>query len=188
MSKHKVIVKRLNAIQSLGAMDLICTDKTGTLTIDKIVLEEHLNVFGVADDEVLKWAYLNSFHQTGLVNLMYKAVMSHVEIHDYLKVEEDYIKIDEIPFDFQRRRLSVILEQKNGKHLLIAKGAFKEMLDLCSHSFDPGKDRQLHIEQDEVVVMDETMRKRVLETSIALNEKDCAFCCSPFGNLMETVL
>ena len=109
MSKHKVIVKRLNAIQNLGAMDMLCTDKTGTLTLDKIVHTKHLNVMGLEDFEVLKWAYLNSFHQTGLVNLMDKAVLDHVEIHDYLKVEEDFEKIDELPFDFQRRRMSVIL-------------------------------------------------------------------------------
>lgn len=171
MSKHKVIVKRLNAIQNLGAMDMLCTDKTGTLTMDKIVLEEHLNVFGVADNEVLKWAYLNSYHQTGLVNLMDKAVLNHVEIHDYLKVEKDFVKVDEIPFDFQRRRLSVILEQKNGKHLLISKGAVEEMIDLCTHCFYPGKNRQLHTERDEIVKMDEAMREKVLETSTALNEK-----------------
>lgn len=171
MSKHKVIVKRLNAIQNIGAMDMLCTDKTGTLTIDKIVLTEHLNVHGVEDYEVLKWAYLNSFHQTGLRNLMDKAVLEHVELHDYLKVEEDFTKIDEIPFDFQRRRMSIILKQKNGKHLLICKGAVEEMLDLCSYSFDPGDDHQLHIEQDEVVPMDDTMRAKVLETSTKLNEK-----------------
>ena len=171
MSKHKVIVKRLNAIQNIGAMDLLCTDKTGTLTIDKIVLEQHLNVFGVEDDEVLKWAYLNSYHQTGLMNLMDKAVLEHVELNDYLKVKEYFEKVDEIPFDFQRRRMSIILKQKNGKHLLICKGAVEEMLDLCSHSFDPGEDRKLHIEQDEVMVMTEAMRANVLETSTRLNEK-----------------
>lgn len=171
MSKHKVIVKRLNAIQNLGAMDMLCTDKTGTLTLDKIVLEQHLNAFGVADDEVLKWAYLNSFHQTGLANLMDKAVLEQVQIEDYIKVEEDFEKIDEIPFDFLRRRMSVILKQKNGKHLLIAKGAVEEMIDLCTHSFDPGEDRQLHIEQDEIVVMDEAMREKILEISTELNEK-----------------
>ncbi|MDD2198085.1 MAG: magnesium-translocating P-type ATPase, partial [Bacteroidales bacterium] len=123
------------------------------------------------DYEVLKWAYLNSFHQTGLVNLMDKAVLDHVEIHDYLKVEEDFKKIDEIPFDFLRRRMSVILKQKNGKHLMISKGAVEEMLDLCTHSFDPGEDRKLHIEEDEVVVLDDEMRKNVLETTSALNAK-----------------
>lgn len=171
MSKHKVIVKRLNAIQNIGAMDLLCTDKTGTLTLDKIVLSQHLNVYGLEDYEVLKWAYLNSFHQTGLVNLMDKAVLEHVEIHEYLKVEKDFEKIDEIPFDFQRRRMSVILKQKNGKHLLICKGAVEEVVGLCTHSFDPGEDRQLHIEKDEIVAMDNPMRKKVLETSSALNKK-----------------
>lgn len=171
MSKHKVIVKRLNAIQNIGAMDLLCTDKTGTLTIDKIVLAQHLNVFGIEDDEVLKWAYLNSFHQTGLVNLMDKAVLEHVEVKEYLKVEEHYVKVDEIPFDFQRRRMSIILKQKNTKHLLICKGAVEEMLDLCTHSFYPGENRQLHIQQDEVMVMTDEMRKGVLETATKLNEK-----------------
>lgn len=169
MSKHKVIVKRLNAIQNLGAMDMLCTDKTGTLTLDKIVLSKHLNVLGLEDFEVLKWAYLNSFHQTGLVNLMDKAVLDHVEIHDYLKVEEDFIKIDEIPFDFLRRRMSVILKQKNGKHLMISKGAVEEMIDLCKYSFNPGEDRQLHIEKDDVVELDAEMRKKVLETTSKLN-------------------
>jgi Mg2+-importing ATPase len=97
------------------------------------------------------------------------AVLEHVELHDYLKVEKDFEKIDEIPFDFERRRMSVILEQKNGKHLLICKGAVEEMLDLCTHSFHPGEDRELHIEQDEVVVMDDAMRQNVLDTASRLN-------------------
>lgn len=171
MSKHKVVVKRLNAIQNLGAMDMLCTDKTGTLTIDKIVLAQHLNVHGIEDDEVLKWAYLNSYHQTGLVNLMDKAVLEHVELNDYLKVEEHFVKVDEIPFDFQRRRMSIILKQKNGKHLLICKGAVEEMLDLCTHSFDPGEDRQLHVGQDEVIPLSAQMRKEILATSTRLNQK-----------------
>lgn len=171
MSKHKVIVKRLDAIQNIGAMDVLCTDKTGTLTLDKIVLEKHLNVLGFEDDEVLKWAYMNSFHQTGLKSLMDKAILEHIELHDYLKVEEQYIKADEIPFDFQRRRMSVILKKHNGKHLLICKGAVEEMLELCSHAFDPGEDRSLHIENDLAVPMDETMRATVLNTSKKMNEE-----------------
>ncbi len=171
MSKRKVIVKRLNSIQNIGAMDILCTDKTGTLTLDKIVLEKHLNVFGIEDNEVLKWAYLNSFHQTGLKNLLDKAVLEHIELHDYLKVEEYFLKVDEIPFDFQRRRMSVILKMRNGKHLLICKGAVEEMLELCSTAFDPGEDRSLHIESDKVVPMDETMRDIVLNTSQKLNEE-----------------
>lgn len=171
MSKRKVIVKRLNSIQNIGAMDILCTDKTGTLTLDKIVLEKHLNVLGVEDDEVLKWAYLNSFHQTGLKNLLDKAVLEHIELHDYLKVEEYFIKVDEIPFDFQRRRMSVILKMRNGKHLLICKGAVEEMLELCNSTFDPGDDRSLHIENDKVVPMDVSMRDVVLRTSKKMNEE-----------------
>ncbi|MGF7229779.1 magnesium-translocating P-type ATPase [Arachidicoccus sp.] len=171
MSKRKVIVRRLNAIQNIGAMDILCTDKTGTLTMDKIVLERHLNVFGDSDDEVLKWAYLNSYHQTGLKNLLDAAVLEHTELHDYLKVEEYFQKIDEIPFDFQRRRMSVILERHNGKHLLICKGAVEEMLDLCTQVFDPGEDRQLHIENDRVIPLDQKARAMVLKTSKTLNEE-----------------
>lgn len=171
MSKRKVIVKRLNSIQNIGAMDILCTDKTGTLTLDKIVLEKHLNVFGMEDDEVLKWAYLNSFHQTGLKNLLDKAVLEHIELHDYLKVEEHFVKVDEIPFDFQRRRMSVILKMRNGKHLLICKGAVEEMLELCNSTFDPGDDRNLHIENDKVVPMDKNMRNIVLHTSKRMNEE-----------------
>ncbi|KFF17500.1 magnesium ABC transporter ATPase [Chryseobacterium piperi] len=171
MSKRKVIVKRLNSIQNIGAMDILCTDKTGTLTLDKIVLEKHLNVHGVEDDEVLKWAYLNSFHQTGLKNLLDKAVLEHIELHDYLKVEEKFLKVDEIPFDFQRRRMSVILKMHNGNHLLICKGAVEEMLELCSRTFDPGDNRNLHIENDKTVPMDDAMRKIVLKTSKKMNEE-----------------
>ncbi|EEI90270.1 magnesium-importing ATPase [Sphingobacterium spiritivorum ATCC 33300] len=171
MSKRKVIVKRLNAIQNIGAMDVLCTDKTGTLTMDKIVLEKHLNVYGAEDDEVLKWAYLNSYHQMGLKNLLDKAVLEHVELHDYLKVEEHYVKIDEIPFDFQRRRMSVVLKNANGCHLLICKGAVEEMLSLCTHTFDPGEDRSIHTEQDNIVQMNDTMRDQVMRTARKLNEE-----------------
>jgi len=170
MSKRKVIVKRLNAIQNIGAMDILCTDKTGTLTMDKIVLERYLNVYGTEDNEVLKWAYLNSFHQTGLKNLLDVAVLDHVEINDVLKVQESFVKVDEIPFDFQRRRMSVILEQ-NHKHLLICKGAVEEVLDLCSFAFDPGEDKQLHIERDNVIPMDAKMRETILTTTQKLNEE-----------------
>jgi len=169
MSKRKVIVKRLNAIQNIGAMDVLCTDKTGTLTIDKIVLERHLNVLGEEDEEVLQWAYLNSYHQTGLKSLLDVAVLEHGELHDSLKVE-DYHKVDEIPFDFQRRRMSVILEHHH-KHLLICKGAVEEMLDLCPRVFDPGEDLQLQIDSDDIIPLDDEMRKTILDTSKKLNKE-----------------
>jgi P-type Mg2+ transporter len=170
MSKRKVIVKRLNAIQNIGAMDILCTDKTGTLTLDKIVLERHLNVLGEEDDEILKWAYLNSYYQTGLKNLLDRAVLDHIELHDTLRVEESFRKVDEIPFDFQRRRMSVILErQTDHKHLLVCKGAVEEMLDNCSHAFDPGEDLQLQIETDKIIPMDPQTRETILRTSKRLN-------------------
>lgn len=171
LSKRKVIVKRLNAIQNIGAMDVLCTDKTGTLTLDKIVLEKHLNVFGIDDDEVLKWAYLNSYHQTGLKNLLDVAVLEHSKIHECLNVEEQYTKVDEIPFDFERRRMSVVLKKANGKHILICKGAVEEILNLCSSSFDPGEDRSLHIEEDNIVPMDAQMRQTVLDLSQKMNQE-----------------
>ncbi len=171
MSKRKVVVKRLNAIQNIGAMDVLCTDKTGTLTLDKIVLERYLNVYGNDDDEVLKWAYLNSFHQTGLKSLLDVAVLQHVELYKELKVDEDYIKVDEIPFDFQRRRMSVILEeQKNDKHLLICKGAVEEMLNVCSFAIDPGEDNYIQFETDEIIPLDDALKAKIIDITHRLNE------------------
>ncbi|MGH1519406.1 magnesium-translocating P-type ATPase [Chryseobacterium sp. JK1] len=169
MSKKKVIVKRLNAIQNIGAMDVLCTDKTGTLTLDKIVLETHLNVRGIEDDEVLKWAYLNSFHQTGLKNLLDQAVLDHAEVHHLLKADELYLKVDEIPFDFERRRMSVILNTSQGKHLMISKGAVEEMLSLCQYALDPGEDHSLHIENDNIVPLNDAMKQQIIKMSEKLN-------------------
>lgn len=170
MSKNKVIIKRLNAIQNIGAMDTLCTDKTGTLTLDKVVLERHLNIYGESDEEVLKWTYLNSYHQTGLKSLLDVAILNHIELHDSLKADEAYKKIDEIPFDFQRRRMSVILERSDGSHLLICKGAVEEMLQLCSRAYDPGEDRQLQIDTDEILPIDEKTRNHIKKMSKELNE------------------
>src|SRR5574344_1821259 len=171
MSKDKVIIKRLNAIQNIGAMDTLCTDKTGTLTLDKVVLERHLNIYGESDEEVLKWTYLNSYHQTGLKSLLDVAILEHSELHDLLKADEEYKKVDEIPFDFQRRRMSVILERTDGSHLLICKGAVEEMLRICPHAYDPGDDRQLQIDTDLVIPMDEKIRNHILTMSRQLNEE-----------------
>ncbi len=171
MSKRKVVVKRLNAIQNIGAMDILCTDKTGTLTMDKIVLQKHLNVFGYDDKEVLKWAYLNSFYQTGLKNLLDVAVLEHADVHASVKDGKDYKKIDEVPFDFERRRMSVILEGPNHRHLLICKGAVEEIIDLCSYAYDPGENNTVEIDTDSIVPMDEKMRQIVLNRTKELNEE-----------------
>jgi len=132
MSRKKVIVKRLNAIQNFGAMDVLCTDKTGTLTQGKIVLEKHLDVYGEPSDKVLHFGYLNSFYHTGLKNLLDKAVLAHEELKEHLQANDNYKKIDEIPFDFVRRRLSVVMEDKAGMNTLICKGAVEEVLSLCT--------------------------------------------------------
>jgi Mg2+-importing ATPase len=133
MSKKKVIVKRLNAIQNFGAMDVLCTDKTGTLTQDRVVLKRHLDLQGKDSDRVLEYAYLNSFHQSGLKNLLDVAVLKHVELDEKLKVDEQFSKIDEIPFDFERRRMSVVLKRGDDAHILICKGAVEEVFAACKY-------------------------------------------------------
>ena len=132
MARKKVIVKRLNAIQNFGAMDVLCTDKTGTLTQGKIVLEKHLDPLGNPSEKVLHYGYLNSYHHTGLKNLLDEAILDHEELKDRLKANEKYRKIDEIPFDFVRRRMSVVIEDETGLNTLICKGAVDEILSLCA--------------------------------------------------------
>ncbi len=134
MSRRKVIVKRLNAIQNLGAMNVLCTDKTGTLTEDRVVLEKHVNLDGGKDVRVLELAYLNSYHQTGLKNLLDRAVLEHAELTHELDVLQHSVKVDEVPFDFTRRRMSVVVARGPGQHLLICKGAVEETLDVCTHA------------------------------------------------------
>lgn len=126
MSKKDVIVKRLNSIQNFGAMNVLCTDKTGTLTLDKIVLEKHCDVVRQEDDDVLKLAFINSYYQTGLKNILDRAILKH----EKLKIE-NYVKIDEIPFDFSRKMMSVIVGLE-GKHVFIAKGAPEEIFKRCT--------------------------------------------------------
>jgi Mg2+-importing ATPase len=129
MSRRKVVVKRLDAIQNLGAMDVLCTDKTGTLTLDRIVLERHLDLDGDDNDDVLAYGWLNSHFQTGLRNLMDKAVLAH---RDLEHLAQRYAVVDEIPFDFQRRRMSVVLSDGAGGELLVCKGAVEEMLAISA--------------------------------------------------------
>jgi Mg2+-importing ATPase len=135
MAKKKVIVKRLNSIQNFGAMDVLCTDKTGTLTQDKVLLEKYVDALGNENLRVLKYAYLNSFYQTGLKNLLDRAILDHAEVKTELGLEKHYQKLDEIPFDFNRKRMSVVVEKKTEtsvRHILICKGALEEIYNLCS--------------------------------------------------------
>jgi Mg2+-importing ATPase len=138
MSKKKVIVKKLNSIQNFGAMDVLCTDKTGTLTIDHVILELHCDVFKNESEEVLRDAYLISHFQTGLKNVLDRAVLKHRGLHSELQVEQ-YRKVDEIPFDFSRRMMSVAIEHANGERQLLTKGAPEAVFAKCSHFESEGE-------------------------------------------------
>jgi Mg2+-importing ATPase len=132
MAKKDVIVKRLNAIQNFGAIDVLCTDKTGTLTQDKVILERHTDIYGDENEKVLEFAWLNSYHQTGLRNLLDVAVLDAVNADTVQHLHAEYTLVDEVPFDFTRRRMSVIVKDRTGKHFLISKGAVAETLAVCT--------------------------------------------------------
>jgi Mg2+-importing ATPase len=138
MSKKKVIVKRLNSIQNFGAMDVLCTDKTGTLTIDHVILEIHCDVFKNESEEVLRDAYLISHFQTGLKNVLDRAVLKYTELHRELSVDK-YNKVDEIPFDFSRRMMSVVVEGPDGVRQLLTKGAPESVFKKCTHFESAGE-------------------------------------------------
>lgn len=133
MSKKKTIVKRLSAIQTFGEMNILCTDKTGTLTEDEIILEKYMDVNGNESKKTLKHAFLNSYFQTGLKNLIDVAIILRAEKENMNVLKETYIREDEIPFDFSRRRMSVVLKDENGKRQLITKGAVDEVMSICSY-------------------------------------------------------
>jgi Mg2+-importing ATPase len=138
MSRKKVIVKRLNSIQNLGAMDVLCTDKTGTLTLDRVILEQHCDVVRHEDDGVLAMAYLNSHFQTGLRNVLDRAILQFKDVHEKVSVP-DHAKIDEIPFDFSRKRMSVVVRTPEGVRRLICKGATEAVFQCCDRFELEGK-------------------------------------------------
>ncbi|MFY9531976.1 MAG: magnesium-translocating P-type ATPase [Candidatus Acidiferrales bacterium] len=146
MSRKKVIVKRLNSIQNFGGMDVLCTDKTGTLTEDRVVLMRHCNVAGRESDDVLLDGYLISYFQTGLKNLLDRAILDSSDFHEKAVVEK-YKKLDEIPFDFTRRMMSVLVEDPEGKSILLTKGAPEEVFLHCSHFELDGKLSGMDAEQ-----------------------------------------
>ncbi|AMO97109.1 magnesium-translocating P-type ATPase [Collimonas fungivorans] len=159
LSRKKVIVKRLDAIQNFGAMDVLCTDKTGTLTQDKIFLERHTDILGEQDDLVLEYAYLNSHYQTGLKNLLDVAVLEHAELQREMALASAYRKVDEIPFDFQRRRMSVVVSEREDHHELICKGAVEEIVSVCTHARHNGQ----------VVPFTKELLQEIYETTSSLN-------------------
>ncbi|MBO0477123.1 magnesium-translocating P-type ATPase [Vagococcus sp. DIV0080] len=159
MAKKGTIIKNLNSIQNFGAIDILCTDKTGTLTQDKIILEYHMDVDGNEDARVLRHAFFNSYYQTGLKNLMDKAIIESAEEELDINVS-NYNKVDEIPFDFQRRRMSVVIEDVNGKTQMITKGAVEEMLEISNYVDYQGK----------VIPLTEELSQTILKTVDDLNE------------------
>ena len=153
MSKKKTIVKRLSTIQTFGQMNILCTDKTGTLTEDEVVLEKYMDVLGNESLRILKHVFLNSYFQTGLKNLIDVAIISRAEKENLNILKEKYVREDEIPFDFTRRRMSVVLKDENGKRQLITKGAVDEILDICSFIDIDGKAIELTDELREKVYL-----------------------------------
>lgn len=135
MAKKKTIIKNLNSVQNFGSMDVLCTDKTGTLTQDKVVLEYHLDIHGNEDERVLRHAFFNSYFQTGLRNLMDVAILDYAKEHEeHLEITARYHKVDEIPFDFSRRRMTVVICDTQGKTQMVTKGAVEEMLQICTYA------------------------------------------------------
>ena len=153
MSKKKTIVKRLSSIQTFGEMNILCTDKTGTLTEDEIVLEKYMDVSGNENIRILRHAFLNSYFQTGLKNLIDIAIISRAEKENLNILKEKYVREDEIPFDFSRRRMSVVLKDENEKRQLITKGAVDEIMSICSFIDIDGK----------AVKMTDDLRKKAYE-------------------------
>ena len=160
MSKQKVIVKNINSIQCLGAMEILCTDKTGTLTQDHIVLKFPLDIFGREREDVLEFAYLNSTYQSGLKNLLDVAILEHKDLETKLELHQRYRKIDEIPFDFVRRRMSVVIDEDGHHHELICKGAVEEIAQICD---------QVRID-GQAVALDAQLRKQLHQLNHDLND------------------
>ncbi|MDR0326510.1 MAG: magnesium-translocating P-type ATPase [Oscillospiraceae bacterium] len=154
MSQKQVIVKDLNSIQNFGAMDILCTDKTGTITQDKVILEYHLSIDGEESERVLRHAFLNSYHQTGLKNLMDLSIIQTAGEYEQVGHWKTYQKVDEIPFDFNRRRMSVVVSDQTGKTQLITKGAIEEMLAVSQYAEVGG----------EVVPVTDEIRENILES------------------------
>ena len=159
LAKKKTVVKHLDSMQNFGAMDVLCTDKTGTITQDRVVLERYLDVHGNEDERVLRHAFLNSYFQTGLRNLMDNAILGHAKSEPYRSMQERYTKVDEIPFDFNRRRMSVVIRSRDGKTQLITKGAVEEMLAISAFAEYNGK----------VVALTDEIKKETLSTVEGLN-------------------
>jgi len=180
LARQKTIVKQLQAIQNLGAMDVLCTDKTGTLTQDKVVLIRHVDLWGADSLRVLEHAYLNSLFQTGLKNLLDRAVIERAEALGMREVAKSWWKLDELPFDFVRRRMSVVLWRSKRERVLFCKGAVEEMLDICTCVEDRGRRVEL---TDELRTQLKQLRDRLNEDGLRV----IAVGYKPLGSCPERV-
>ncbi len=161
MARHETIVKRMNSIQNFGSADILCTDKTGTLTQDKVVLERHYDLNLEEKSKVLELSYLNSYYQTGMKDLIDKAIINAAKDElDTEEINQNYQKIDEIPFDFKRRRMSVVVMNKKHEHLLVTKGAAEEML-ACSNRLEIN---------DKITMLDQEQRQEILNKINQMNQ------------------
>jgi Mg2+-importing ATPase len=161
LSRHKVIVKQGSAIQNLGSMDVLCADKTGTLTENRVILEQHLDLRGQESPEVLRLAYINSYFQTGLKNLLDDAVLGFAEEHGVAETVKGLDKVDEVAFDFSRKRLSVVVRDSQDREVMICKGAVEDVLSVCSWAR----------EDKQTLKLDQNLRRDVLALTRRLNEK-----------------
>lgn len=150
LAKKKTLVKNINSIQNLGAIDILCTDKTGTLTMDKITLQKYINVEDEEDLSILEYAYINSFFETGMKNLVDRAILSYGKEHNVDKNIDGYIKVDEIPFDYERKKSSVVVNIDTD-YKIISKGALEEILKSCTKVKYNGKDKTLTKEMIEKI-------------------------------------
>ena len=160
MSKKKTIVKKLDSIQNFGAMNILCTDKTGTLTEDRIVLEKYLNASGVQDEDILRYAFLNATFQTGLKGSIDEAIIKRANESGVSQIKEEFMKVDEIPFDFSRRRLSIIVKDSQNKKYMFTKGAIEEILSICT---------MVKI-NEKIINITDTIRKNALAISKKMNK------------------
>ena len=152
LAKKKTLVKNINSIQNLGAIDVLCTDKTGTLTEDKIVLQKYIDVNGNEDTSILEYAYLNSYFGTGMKNLVDRAIITYGNEKNVKEIVNDYTKIDEIPFDYTRKRMSVVVKSnKNNGYRMFTKGALEEILKVCTKVKYNGHVNELTPEMVEIV-------------------------------------
>jgi Mg2+-importing ATPase len=173
MSRNKVIVKHLDAIENLGVMDILCTDKTGTLTEGKIVLEKHLNIYGKNSEDSIHYAFLNSYFQTGVSNIINETILKHEEAKEKLEINK-YSKIDEIPFDYNRRKMSVIVGDDKNKSMLICTGAVEEIMASCTRVLVDGKTISLRdfSEEKKILIEEELNKEGFRVVAVAYKETD----------------